>query len=467
MTFGTWPSTYNQFPPIPLWNAGPVTHVKTYGAQGDGITDDTAAIQAAINTVRIIPGSGQTRPGRVVIHLQPGEVYVITDSINLCNMQGITLDGGSSQMGAVIIAKCTGKAAFEIIGSCSIELKNIQVWGDVASTPSMAFWVSRSSAPNGSNSTMITFQNVQTYGYFTKCIYYGLETEDNHFYNSYLNTYGGGLLANAYIAKTNDLALTPVHTTLLGGGYTVYNINFQNCHLVQDAAANTARAVYNRDAGWDGVVLRDTYLTSWGPAPIELEGNAGIILDNVSVEGTHNNTVKLTYRNVGDVAKISASNFRFGGPTNYSLYSDDGIILMDSNFVRCTPGVITNVAKPFRLFRAKNCDFTGLATYASGAFNITIDTGNTENCKFRKGPDDTLSWINGAYSGGDIIDDFGAYPYHFDFATGTVIVKVPGTWQFPFWLGVYTLWVDATGDLRIKSGAPINDLDGTVVGAQS
>lgn len=34
-------------------------------------------------------------------------------------------------------------------------------------------------------------------------------------------------------------------------------------------------------------------------------------------------------------------------------------------------------------------------------------------------------------------------------------------------IGSYHLWVDATGDLRIKSSAPASDLDGTVVGTQS
>jgi hypothetical protein len=34
-------------------------------------------------------------------------------------------------------------------------------------------------------------------------------------------------------------------------------------------------------------------------------------------------------------------------------------------------------------------------------------------------------------------------------------------------LGAYHIWVDATGDLRIKNGAPGSDLDGTVVGTQT
>lgn len=34
-------------------------------------------------------------------------------------------------------------------------------------------------------------------------------------------------------------------------------------------------------------------------------------------------------------------------------------------------------------------------------------------------------------------------------------------------LGTTHIWVDATGDLRIKASAPTTDLDGTVVGAQT
>jgi hypothetical protein len=42
------------------------------------------------------------------------------------------------------------------------------------------------------------------------------------------------------------------------------------------------------------------------------------------------------------------------------------------------------------------------------------------------------------------------------------------TWNGPHpILGGNHLWVDATGDLRIKSSAPTSDLDGSVVGAQS
>lgn len=34
-------------------------------------------------------------------------------------------------------------------------------------------------------------------------------------------------------------------------------------------------------------------------------------------------------------------------------------------------------------------------------------------------------------------------------------------------LGIYHIWVDTTGDMRIKNSAPTSDTDGTIIGTQS
>jgi hypothetical protein len=51
-------------------------------------------------------------------------------------------------------------------------------------------------------------------------------------------------------------------------------------------------------------------------------------------------------------------------------------------------------------------------------------------------------------------------------SSGDVMVG-NGLWTSPVRLGNYRLWVDSSGRLRIKSGAPTSDTDGTVVGTQS
>jgi hypothetical protein len=66
------------------------------------------------------------------------------------------------------------------------------------------------------------------------------------------------------------------------------------------------------------------------------------------------------------------------------------------------------------------------------------------------------------------------YDYTFDSGTsvftinGRVLKNGNGAWNGNLTaLGAYNLWVDATGDLRIKSGTPTSDTDGTVVGTQT
>ncbi len=53
-------------------------------------------------------------------------------------------------------------------------------------------------------------------------------------------------------------------------------------------------------------------------------------------------------------------------------------------------------------------------------------------------------------------------------ASETYVRIGDGAWNgTPLRLGAYYLWVDSTGDLRIKSGAPASDTDGAIVGVQS
>lgn len=57
---------------------------------------------------------------------------------------------------------------------------------------------------------------------------------------------------------------------------------------------------------------------------------------------------------------------------------------------------------------------------------------------------------------------------YFTQTTNEIKANKDGTWDGTHLImGVYHLWIDATGDLRIKSSAPTSDLDGTVVGTQT
>jgi len=84
-----------------------VVNAKEYGATGDGSTDDTAAIQAALDAV----GSG-------AVYLPPGN-YVTTATLNL-NVSGQQLLG-SGRGGCTILANFRGGAVIKITASrCSV-----------------------------------------------------------------------------------------------------------------------------------------------------------------------------------------------------------------------------------------------------------------------------------------------------------------------------------------------------------
>jgi len=70
-----------------------VATASSYGAVGDGVTDDTAAIQAGIDALEANQGG--------TLRLDPAKTYLISSALNL----GVTgfpviLDGGSSRNGA-------------------------------------------------------------------------------------------------------------------------------------------------------------------------------------------------------------------------------------------------------------------------------------------------------------------------------------------------------------------------------
>lgn len=62
---------------------------------------------------------------------------------------------------------------------------------------------------------------------------------------------------------------------------------------------------------------------------------------------------------------------------------------------------------PVRLWGSQNCDFTGLADYRNGVFDILYDsaTGYSKQGKYRLGLDDTLTFSGGASDMSNIVEN--------------------------------------------------------------
>lgn len=103
---------------------------------------------------------------------------------------------------------------------------------------------------------------------------------------------------------------------------------------------------------------------------------------------------------------------------------------------------------------------------ATGSDLITTKVSGDSLGRFIVNASGQLDWASGA-AAPDVSLYRGA-ANRLDVAAGDTLRIVDGTWDGGrLQLGNYHLWVDGTGDLRIKSGAPASDTDGTVVGTQS
>jgi len=82
---------FNSYSALNLKSAMGVVNVKGFGAKGDGVTDDTEAIKAAINAAI----NETTHKGQAIVII-PAGTYIVTDPLIVKNVAGFTLLGSSS-----------------------------------------------------------------------------------------------------------------------------------------------------------------------------------------------------------------------------------------------------------------------------------------------------------------------------------------------------------------------------------
>lgn len=87
-----------------------------FGAKGDGVTDDTQAIQMAINSVKNLPSFLSETTGKVVFF--PMGEYLITDTLNLTDNCGVSLVGeGHTKSNLILDVNSASKIAVNINGN--------------------------------------------------------------------------------------------------------------------------------------------------------------------------------------------------------------------------------------------------------------------------------------------------------------------------------------------------------------
>lgn len=126
-------------------------NIRWFGAKGDNVTDDTAAIQAALGL-------------KVSAYIPKGR-YIITAPLNMTNNNSsqttIRGDGWTETGNGSIIYAQTGGVAIDCTGSQFLSFRDMSVVSQGRSTPStIGFLFARATSPASEYSQFITLENV-------------------------------------------------------------------------------------------------------------------------------------------------------------------------------------------------------------------------------------------------------------------------------------------------------------------
>jgi len=216
--------------------AGSVVNVVDYGAVGDGTTDDTVAINAAIAAVAANNGGGS-------VFLPRGN-YVTTSTIYV--PKNIILEGEGffsgvlwngvdiDDWGTCIVGKHTGAAIVSFKGAYGGGMRNMSVYGWPSATPKTGIAVGRSTSASAGRHL---FERVNATGHYTAAAWYAIASEESTYIMVHGNVLGGGAKYTLFISGEDDLNVDSFVSSSNWNGNTITGFNLLHQSEVAESAA--------------------------------------------------------------------------------------------------------------------------------------------------------------------------------------------------------------------------------------
>lgn len=429
-----------------------------FNAVGDGVADDTTAIQAALNFVDAAGG---------------GEVFVpagdyLSGQLTLRDKVSIRGVGNATRF----IAKAGAYDFFYSVGSPITNLKISDFYVDLTAQTS-AFSGMYIQGIQDSEISGVTIYNAAGFGWLifasVRCKYLRNTINTTRQWDGMTITTGsvdnvieGNIVYNSY---DSGIGFTDTLGTTCVGNY----VKRQKVGGVWYAPGIDA-------AGAKNAVITGNFV---------LGNKFGISVLQHPNSGSQSKRVTVTGNTIGDgeygvivgpVAVIppavSEATTRDGIViSGNSIYAQDvqgiaivglvslGVAITGNQISRCATGIGLDTTEDTTVL-------SNLITFNTDGINTFGSSNVSLNMAFNVFQANTTAWVGSSGSGTTyILHNKGlAYP------NGTLNhEQFASNWDFggQLRLGGYHLWVDATGDLRIKLGAPTSDTDGVVVGTQT
>ena len=444
--------------------------VKDFGAVGDGVTDDTAAIQAAIDYAKTVVNASINYAITVtaVVHF-PAGTYA-TSGITI--YKGVILKGESA---AVVQLKHTGTGLSSDIITTDVGtptekacVKGMWLKGNGVTNTRYGIRMDKCYYTNEVDDVVIT--DCQYGMYLTDCWTFQLKnsTLRGNSYGVYWDDANAAIISHCRIEYNTNYNLNSpasnslrIESTAFQGAVDGDSVTLQNCN---GTTIDTCDFEDNNrsDGGYADLNIQGSVVTIQGgfwaqtntpprSTGIAITANVGILsLDGVMITpgAVYNKGLVLTYNAAWGDTVLNATQLGAGG-LDITTYA----------------GAISYSAIGGANVPSKHT-FLGPKEWTKGG---GIEVGNKDYSSAIIHPDtrSTLYDEEALLIIDPSLNTATSSDYTAQFNTITQTTKVQGVWNKAFYLGSYALWVDSTGDLRINNGVPTSDTDGTVVGTQS
>ena len=487
--------------------------VKDFGATGNGVTDDTAAIQAALTAAERV-------------YFPTPAISYLVSSIDIPANRTLVTDGVSTKFQQVT-GTAVGTRVFYVMGP-NVTIGDMTVQGNIATdTDEQNHAIFINSGTAGVNLYNIRVGNIRGINLRGDVVYIGqsvasgttsgisvASADGNNILRNVVSIVGGSDIEvgqvtgpavgfmhldvepdGTYTGNCSNIRVGQVTGRHIGvvvntpSGDLVFNENIQFGEVNLDPAfATQSTPAYSPGASIadQAVILRSTKDVSIGSLKVNGYNGAAIwkvsggvsnisvvigqaflsncnIVDGDTYSYVVCNNVTFGYLNAdtplvtsvaqrilqGDNCVVNSGTFSLGSSASI-IRSCSNVAVRNSDIAIKVGATSTYVALGATNAQLKNCTVTSIGYLAGFTTGIDVENSTVTTTVA------TLNTVTKATYKNSTID--GQY---YAFATGTRVY----TEAIAF--GNYFLWVDNGGLLRIENGAPTSDTDGTIVGTQT